>query len=77
MTDLRGHHVEVVWYNDGSSDNDSYGVDDSDDVSIPDERPALPAAIHPQFGHTARVRNQVYNGTINFHKIPTDVGLQD
>jgi hypothetical protein len=48
-TDLRGYHVEVVWYNDGSGDSDS------DDVSIPDERPALPAAIRVQIGHTARV----------------------
>jgi hypothetical protein len=37
----------------------------------------LPAALHAQFGHSVRVGNQAYGGTINFQEDLTDAGLQE
>jgi hypothetical protein len=38
---------------------------------------ALPAALHAQFGHSVRMGNQAYGGTINFQESLTDAGLQE
>jgi hypothetical protein len=37
----------------------------------------LLAALHAQFGHSVRVGNQAYGGTINFQEDLTDAGLQE
>src|SRR5271156_5512797 len=73
-----GVRMEMRWWEAAAAEADEEdGARDEEAALVSAGPAALPAALHAQFSHTARVGNQAYGGTINFNGGLTDAGLQE